>query len=118
MHKSLDNWFRVTCNASNVFNEECRGFTQCGMSAMSAVTGRAEAAVGNLTSLLDTVTTPNGMYGEMVFMDNPFWRSGKSQVRRALGKKYRDTKHGSSRAKQEKRQEKKTAQQLITASLC
>ena len=71
MHKSLDNWFRVTCNASNVFNEECRGFTQCGMSAMSAVTGRAEAAVGNLTSLLDTVATPNGMYGEMVFMDNP-----------------------------------------------
>ena len=63
MHKSLDNWFRVTCNASNVFNEECRGFTQCGMSAMSAVTGRAEAAVGNLTSLLDTVATPNGMYG-------------------------------------------------------
>ena len=58
---------------------------------MSAVTGRAEAAVGNLTSLLDTVATPNGMYGgkcshslcllslrpqrsgctEMVFMDNP-----------------------------------------------
>ena len=71
MHKSLDNWFRVTCNASNVFNEECRGFTQCGMSAMSAVTGRADAAVGNLTGLIDTVITPNGMYGEMVFMDNP-----------------------------------------------
>ena len=28
MLKSLDNWFRVTCNDSNVFNEECRGFTQ------------------------------------------------------------------------------------------
>jgi hypothetical protein len=28
VHKSLDNWFRVTCNDSNVFNEECRGFTQ------------------------------------------------------------------------------------------
>jgi hypothetical protein len=61
MHKSLDNWYRVTCNESNVFNEECRGFTQCGMSAMSAVTGRADAAVGNITALLDTVATPNGM---------------------------------------------------------
>jgi hypothetical protein len=66
MLKSLDNWFRVTCNDSNVFNEECRGFTQCGMSAMSAVTDRADAAVGNLTGLIDTVITPNGMYGEMV----------------------------------------------------
>jgi hypothetical protein len=71
MHNGLDNWFRVTCNASNVFNEECRGFTQCGMSAMSAVTGRKDAAVGNLTGLVDTVITPNGMYGEMVYMDNP-----------------------------------------------
>ena len=56
---------------SNVFNEECRGFTQCGVSAMSAVTGRSDAAVGNLTGLIDTVITPNGMYGEMVYMDNP-----------------------------------------------
>jgi hypothetical protein len=29
---------------------------------MSAVTGRKDAAVGNLTGLIDTVITPNGMY--------------------------------------------------------
>ena len=36
----LDNWYRVTCNESNWFNEECRGFTQCGMASMSAVMNR------------------------------------------------------------------------------
>ena len=30
IHNSIDNWYSVTCNASNWFNEECRGFTQCG----------------------------------------------------------------------------------------
>ena len=40
MHNSLDNWYSVTCNESNWFNEECRGFTQCGMASMSAVMNR------------------------------------------------------------------------------
>lgn len=67
VHASLDNWYRVTCNDSNWFNEECRGFTQCGMASMSAVSDRPEAAVGNLTNYISTVVTPNGMYGEEVF---------------------------------------------------
>lgn len=36
--------YGVTCNASNWFNEECRGFTQCGMSSMNAVSNRPDAA--------------------------------------------------------------------------
>ena len=66
VHKSVDNWFRVTCNRSNWFNEECRGFTQCGMASMNAVSNRPEAAVGNLSHYIHAVVTPNGMYGEMV----------------------------------------------------
>lgn len=61
IYKSIDNFYRVSCNQSNYFNEECRGFTQCGLASMNAVTGRREAAAGNLTSLVDTVITPNGM---------------------------------------------------------
>ena len=71
MRNSLDNWYRVTCNASNWFNEECRGFTQCAMGSMSVVVGRPKGAEGNLTSLIDTVVTPNAMYGEMVFQAHP-----------------------------------------------
>ena len=63
---SIDNWYRVTCNESNWFNEECRGFTQCGLVAMNTVAGRPAAAQGNLTNCVDTVITPNAMYGEMV----------------------------------------------------
>lgn len=40
IHKSLDNWYSITCNESNWFNEECRGFTQCGMTAMNAISDR------------------------------------------------------------------------------
>jgi hypothetical protein len=66
IHLSVDNWYRVTCNHSNWFNEECRGFTQCALASMAAVSERPAAAQGNLTRLLDSVVTPNGMYGEMV----------------------------------------------------
>ena len=65
IHRSLDRWYAVTCDPANWFNEECRGFTHCGFSAMSAVSGRGAAAAGNLTQLLDTLITPNGMYGEV-----------------------------------------------------
>jgi hypothetical protein len=71
IENSLDNWYRVTCNDSNWFNEECRGFTQCGMASMSAVMNRPEAAQGNLTGLIDSVITPNGMYGELVYQSHP-----------------------------------------------
>ena len=70
-HRSLDNWYGVTCNRSNWFNEECRGFTRCGLVGMNAVSDRPMAAVGNLTSLIDDVMTPNGMYGEMVYQAHP-----------------------------------------------
>eukprot|EP01060_Flectonema_neradi_P035848 TRINITY_DN6707_c0_g1_i1.p1 TRINITY_DN6707_c0_g1~~TRINITY_DN6707_c0_g1_i1.p1 ORF type:complete len:856 (+),score=106.21 TRINITY_DN6707_c0_g1_i1:38-2605(+) len=69
--RSLDNWYGLSCNASNVFNEECRGFTQCGMAMMSATLGRKDAAVGNLTNVIVNNFSPNGMYGESVFFDNP-----------------------------------------------
>ena len=61
IHRSLDRWYAVTCDAANWFNEECRGFTHCGFAAMSAVSARPAAAAGNLTQLLDTLVTPNGM---------------------------------------------------------
>jgi hypothetical protein len=77
VHKSLDNWYSVTCNSTNWFNEECRGFTQCGMASMSVVSGRPTAAAGNLTSYIERVrrdhpshyaqhtATTLEMYGEM-----------------------------------------------------
>jgi hypothetical protein len=37
LRRSLDNFYAITCNESNIFNEECRGFTQCGLAAMSSV---------------------------------------------------------------------------------
>ena len=52
LERSVDNWYRITCNASNWFNEECRGFTQCGLASMNAVSGRRRAAAGNLTRLV------------------------------------------------------------------
>ena len=47
--KSIDNFYRVSCNESNWFNEECRGFTQCGLASMNAVSGRREAAAVSVT---------------------------------------------------------------------
>ena len=61
IYNSIDNFYHVSCNESNWFNEECRGFTQCGLASMNAVSGRRRAAAGNLTHLVDTVITPNGM---------------------------------------------------------
>lgn len=63
--------YAITCNHSNAFNEECRGFTQAGVACMNAVMGCADAALGNLTALLDSVINPNGMYGECVFAHHP-----------------------------------------------
>jgi hypothetical protein len=67
IHQSIDHWYGITCNESNAFNEECRGFTLCGLAGMAVVSDRPAAAVGNLTQLLTTVLTPNGWYGEYVF---------------------------------------------------
>ena len=51
IHQSLDHWYGITCNESNAFNEQCRGFTLCGVAGMNAVSDRPAAAVGNLTQL-------------------------------------------------------------------
>ena len=70
----LDNWWNITCAAQQRpggFMEECRGFTQAGMAIMSALLNRTAAATGNLTALIHSVITPNGMYGEMVFQGHP-----------------------------------------------
>ena len=72
MALSLDHWYGITCNRSNVFNEECRGFTHCGIVGMNVMVGRADAAAGNLTDLVDTLITPNAMYGEEVFANSPW----------------------------------------------
>ena len=71
MARSLDNWYSITCDKDNWFNEECRGFTQCGVAGMSAVLRRSDAAVNNLTNLVDSVILPNGMYGEQVWAGHP-----------------------------------------------
>eukprot|EP00658_Telonema_sp_P-2_P046191 TRINITY_DN3430_c0_g1_i10.p1 TRINITY_DN3430_c0_g1~~TRINITY_DN3430_c0_g1_i10.p1 ORF type:complete len:700 (-),score=109.31 TRINITY_DN3430_c0_g1_i10:79-2070(-) len=71
MLDSIDQWYRVTCNGSNWFNEECRGFTQCALAAMNVLVGRPAAAQGNLSRLIQSVITPNGMYGEMVYQSHP-----------------------------------------------
>ena len=66
---SIDHWAGLTCNTTAVTcveRESCRGFSRGAVSIMSAMLGRAEAAMTNLTALLDTVVTPNGMYGEGV----------------------------------------------------
>lgn len=69
IHQSIDHWYGITCNESNAFNEECRGFSLCGLAGMAVVSDRPVAAVGNLTQLFATVLTPNGWYGEYVYME-------------------------------------------------
>jgi hypothetical protein len=74
MEISLDHWYNLTCweqQWKKGFKEQCRGFTQAGMSCMSAVMRRADAALGNLTALLNSVILPNAQYGEEVFAGNP-----------------------------------------------
>ncbi len=67
---SLDRWYGITCGEENVFNEECRGFTQCALAGISLVAGRPRAVVGNLSRLVaidsnarSGVLTPNALYG-------------------------------------------------------
>jgi hypothetical protein len=77
MEKSLDTWFNITCSGPQAHgpdyngDDECRGFTQAAMSAMSSILHRPDAAVGNLTSYLTLVGLPNGMYGEEVYAGHP-----------------------------------------------
>jgi hypothetical protein len=78
---SLDHWSGLTCNDSMLGGDpsrpgtscpnSCRGFSRGATAVMSALTSRPEAAQGNLTKLLDTVITPNGMYGEGVTNNAP-----------------------------------------------
>ena len=73
MAASLDVWFNITCAGPQAHgpdyngDDECRGFTQAAMAAMSARLNRSTAVLGNLTSFLTLVGLPNGMYGEEVY---------------------------------------------------
>ena len=73
MGPSLDLWWNVTCAgpqaAGHVVgdDDQCRGFTQAGMAAMSARLNRTDAARGNLTSFLKLCATSNAQYGEDVY---------------------------------------------------
>lgn len=77
MKTSLDNWFNITCAGPQSYgpdyhgDDECRGFTQAAMSAMSSILHRPDAALGNLTSYLTLVGLPNAMYGEEVYAGHP-----------------------------------------------
>ena len=63
--RSIDHYHRLTCNTSqNWFTESCRGYSVCGIAGMNAVAGRRSAAQGNISSSLDTIIVPNGLYGE------------------------------------------------------
>ena len=74
MAASLDVWWNITCAGPQAHgpdwngDDECRGFTQAAMAAMSNRLNRTEGALGNLTSYLRLVGLPNGMYGEEVFV--------------------------------------------------
>jgi len=78
--KSIDWYYGLTCNASNFFNEACRGYSLCGIAGMNALSGRARAAEGNLTLSLRKIITPNGMYGEDEIFNHPdeFGPTGES----------------------------------------
>ena len=77
MGASLDTWWNITCRGPQAHgpdfdgDDECRGFTQAAMAAMSNLLNRTDAALGNLTSYLDLVGLPNAMYGEEVYAGNP-----------------------------------------------
>ena len=63
MEASLDLWWNITCagpqaNGPDYKGDgECRGFTQAAMAAMSNRLNRTEAALGNLTSYLNSGIT-------------------------------------------------------------
>jgi alpha-L-fucosidase 2 len=75
--RSLDLWWNITCSGPQAHgpdyggDDECRGFTQAAMAAMSADLNRTSAALGNLTSLLTLVGLSNAMYGEEVYAGHP-----------------------------------------------
>lgn len=77
MAASLDTWWSITCAGPQAHgpdyrgDDECRGFTQAAMAAMSAILNRTDAALGNLTSYLTLVGLPNAMYGEEVYAGQP-----------------------------------------------
>ena len=77
MGASLDVWWRITCSGPQAHgpdydnDDECRGFTQAAMAAMSNLLNRTDSALGNLTSFLTLVGLPNAMYGEEVYAGNP-----------------------------------------------
>ena len=77
MGASLDVWWNVTCSGPQAHgpdyenDDECRGFTQAAMAAMSNLLNRTDAALGNLTSYLALVGLPNAMYGEEVYAGHP-----------------------------------------------
>jgi hypothetical protein len=77
MAASLDLWWNITCAGPQAHgpdyqgDDECRGFTQAAMAAMSSGLNRTAAALGNLTAYLRLVGLPNAMYGEEVYAGHP-----------------------------------------------
>lgn len=77
MTVSLDQWWNITCSGPQAHgpdyqgDDECRGFTQAGMAAMSVRLNWTMAALGNLTSYLKLTGLPNGMYGEEIYAGRP-----------------------------------------------
>ena len=73
----LDVWWSITCAGPQAHgpdyngDDECRGFTQAAMAAMSTRLNRTQAALGNLTGYLRLVGLPNAMYGEEVYAGHP-----------------------------------------------
>jgi hypothetical protein len=67
MAASLDVWWNITCAGPQAHgpdyqgDDECRGFTQAAMAAMSNRLHRTEGALGNLTAYLRLVGLPNGV---------------------------------------------------------
>jgi hypothetical protein len=67
MAASLDVWWNITCAGPQAHgpdyngDDECRGFTQAAIAAMSNRLNRTEGALGNLTSYLRLVGLPNGV---------------------------------------------------------
>ena len=71
MEASLDHYAGLTCaqqqqqpGGGGVVWECPNGFTGDGVAALSAHMGRPDAAVGNLSAVLDTLIPPNTLYGE------------------------------------------------------
>ena len=80
MAASLDVWWNITCAGPQAHgpdymgDDECRGFTQAAMGAMSNRLNRTKGALGNLTSYLRLVGLPNGVRREPRKQRPPFAR--------------------------------------------